>query len=397
MILGPRAAGRWRAAATAAALTVCATGIVLAPAAPAAAACDNPPRYDNPVTETPWPLRRLQPNLVWPLSQGAGTRVAVIDSGVTVNHPSLAGAVDPGRDFIDPPTVGQCDQVAHGSIVAGVIAGRPVGAFSGIAPQARILPIRVLRDTEKTTDQSIPGNIADAIKFAADSGVDVINLSLVTPDSAALSGAVQYALSKNVVIVAAAGNEGGTKQEGSAFPAAYPGVIAVAGIDEEGKHVDSSSSGAFVDVAAPGANVVGPVPAGGGFAQFQAGGTSFAAAYVSGLAALLRSQNKSLTPAEVTFRITSTADHPAEGFNNQVGHGVISPLRAMTTVHEAARPGAGDPAPAALARPEPPHDPLGSTRRIAVITGVALTAITVVILLSAASVRRARALRARMQ
>ncbi|GIJ49692.1 type VII secretion-associated serine protease [Virgisporangium aliadipatigenens] len=389
--------GRWRAAVTATALTVCASAVALAPATPALAACDTSRvRYDNPVTETPWPLRRLQPNLVWPLSQGEGVRVAVIDSGVTADHPSLAGAVLAGKDYVDQTNDGRCDEAAHGSIVAGVIAGRPVGAFSGIAPKATVLPIRVLRDTERTSDATIPQHIVEAIVFAADNGADVINMSLVTPDTPALKNAVQYALGRGVVIVAAAGNEGGSKQEGPAFPAAYDGVIAVAGVDEEGKHVDTSTSGTFVDVAAPGANVLGPTPAGGGFAEFKAGGTSFAAAYVSGLAALLRGQDPKLTPAQVAARITSTADHPPEGFNIQVGYGVVNPLRALTVVQQAVPSRTAAAAPATLERPAPPHDPFGGTRTAAVITAVTLGGLTVVLLLAAASVRRARALRARM-
>jgi membrane-anchored mycosin MYCP len=380
------------AAAPAAAPAGPAPAALAAPAPPAAPPTCGPSRTDQ-VTETPWPLRRLSPELVWPLTQGQGVVVAVIDSGVSTTHPALKDAVLPGKDYFDAATAGQCDESAHGSIVAGVIAGRRAGAFSGVAPRARILPIRVLRDTEETSDASVPANIADAIRFAADNDADVINLSLVTQPTPALADAVQYALSKNVVLIAAAGNDGGSQQEGPAYPAAYDGVIAVAGIDEQDKHVSTSTSGDFVDVAAPGANVVGPVPQGGGFAQFEAGGTSFAAAYVAGLAALLRGQDSRISPAEVTRRITGTADHPPESWNPQVGYGVINPGRALTTVRQGgptAPPNAGP-----LERSGPDDDPLAGTRRVAILTATALTAATIVVLLTVAAVRRARGLRRR--
>lgn len=373
------------------ALSLCASAVALLPASPAAAACDNQPTYTDKVQETPWPLRRLRPDLVWPLSQGAGVTVAVIDSGVTDDHPSLAGATIPGRDYIDPGTPGNCDQAAHGSIVAGVIAGRRgFSPFAGVAPLATILPVRVLRTTEVTRDQAVATNVVDAIRFAADRGADVINLSLVTPPSPALENSVKYALAKNVVIVAAAGNEGG-QRDGPAYPAAYDGVIAVAGIDENDKHVDTSTTGGFVDVAAPGAHVVGPVPRGRGFAEFQQGGTSFAAAYVSGLAALLRGQNRGMPPAAVATRLTSTADHPPEGFNQQVGHGVINPLRALTAVQGTT--GTGIAPPAALNRPAPPADRHAAVRTAAALGAGALVTLAVLILAAVVLARRARATR----
>jgi type VII secretion-associated serine protease mycosin len=391
-----RRPGRWLRPASAAVLVLVA-GVVVGPVAAAgpafAAPACGPSRTDQ-ITETPWPLRRLRPELVWPLTQGQGIVVAVIDSGVSATHPALRDAVLPGKDYFTPATAGQCDESAHGSIVAGVIAGRSSGsAFSGIAPRARILPIRVLRDTQRSTDASIPANIADAIRFAADNNADVINLSLVTQPTPALADAVRYALSKNVVLVAAAGNDGGARGEGPAYPAAYDGVIAVAGVDEHDKHVSTSTSGAFVDVAAPGANVAGPVPQGGGYAQFEAGGTSFAAAYVAGLAALIRGLDRRLTPAEVTQRITGTADHPPESWNPQVGHGVINPYRAATTVPQSGAPGATGPR--LLDRPEAAGHPLAATRRVAVLVAAVLSIAAVVLLLAATAVRRARALRRR--
>ena len=342
------------------------------------------------MTETPWPLRQMRPDLAWPISEGAGITVAVIDSGVSATHPALAGKVLQGRDFLVPSTRGQCDEAAHGTLVAGVIAGRkPEGSvFTGIAPKANILPIRVLETTQRTNDPATPGNIAAAIEWAVEKDVDVINLSLTTDPTPALERAIKDALDSNVVVVAAAGNDGGSNgNEQTAYPAGYDGVIAVAGIDQNGHHVETSTSGPYVDVAAPGAEVDGPMPGGPGYARFTAGGTSFAAAYVSGLAALIRSADPDLSPAQVLERITSTADHPPEGRNNQVGYGMINPYRALTAIAGAGKP---SPGPQALAPVTLPVDPMGHTRVVAAWTATSLAGFALVFALVAAVVRRTR-------
>ncbi|WP_203708053.1 type VII secretion-associated serine protease mycosin [Asanoa iriomotensis] len=395
------AAGRWRSLATrwsamasAAALvgSVVAVGAV-APGAAASVVGRVPscgPDVGEPMTAQPWPLQQLRPDLAWPISEGAGITVAVIDSGVSATHPALEGKVLEGRDFVDASAKGQCDEVAHGTLVAGVIAGRQPekSVFSGIAPKASILPVRVLRDLQKDFDPNTSGDIATAIKWAADQDVDVINLSLTTDPTGALENAIEYALDRDVVVVAAAGNDGGSNgNEQTAYPAAYEGVIAVAGIDKEGHHVDTSTSGPYVDVAAPGAEVAGPMPRGDGYAQFKDGGTSFAAAYVSGLAALIRSADPKLKPAQVAERIRATADHPPEGRNNQVGYGMINPYRALTAIAGAVKP---SPAPLALTPVTLPKDPMADTRRIATWTAATLAGLALVIALSAAVIRRTR-------
>jgi len=348
------------------------------------------PSRDGQLTETPWPLRLMRPDLAWPISQGAGITVAVIDSGVSTTHPALEGKVLPGRDFVEASAKGQCDEAAHGTLVAGVIAGRqPQGsAFTGIAPQAAILPIRVLRDTKRNFDPDTSSNIASAIRWAADNGADVINMSLTTEPTSALESAVRHALDRNIVVVAAAGNDGGEGGNGQpAYPAAYDDVIAVAGVDEQGHHVTTSTAGPFVDVAAPGADVDGPMPRGNGYARFEAGGTSFAAAYVSGLAALIRSADPRLTPTQVARRITETAEHPPEGRNDQVGFGVINPYRALTALTEAPRPARPQ---GALAPIAAPPDPMRTTRTVAAWTATTLAGLAILISLVAAVVRRTR-------
>ncbi|MFG1846511.1 type VII secretion-associated serine protease mycosin [Micromonospora carbonacea] len=335
------------------------------PPAPASAAPTCGPTGNPAPTGAPWALTRLDPASAWRVTRGEGVTVAVVDSGVSATHPLLRGQVRPGRDFNAlPSNAGQCDAAGHGTIVAGIIAGREgTGSpFTGIAPAARILPVRVLPDTRRTNDEGLPAQIGLAIRWAVDQGADVINLSLVTLPRPELAAAVEYALAKGVVVVAAAGNRQEQQQDLPAYPAAYPGVIAVAGVDAQGGHVGSSVSGDYVDIAAPGLDIVGPAPRGQGYLAEPQGGTSFAAAYVSGVAALVRAAHPDLTPDGVAYRLTRTADNPPDGHNAEVGYGVVNPYRAVTSVLGTR----SDPPPGALAAPAPPRDPLGWQRAVAV-------------------------------
>lgn len=310
-----------------------------------AAACG--PVSESQLAERPWPLQRLRPDRVWPITRGGAVIVAVIDSGVSDQHPILASRLVPGKDFVDPSGDGTCDEDGHGTMIAGIIAGAPSqsSGFHGVAPSARIMPIRVLLDRERTTDEEDPLRIAEAIRYAADNGAEVINLSLTTQPVPELEAAVNYALDKDVVLVAAAGNEGGSGQDVRAYPAAYDGVIAVAGVDQNGDHVATSTQGDYVDIAAPGLWIEGPAPQGGGYVVQPDGGTSFAAGYVSGVAALVRASNRDLTAAQVASRITRTADRPAHGWDDAVGAGVVNPYWAVLSLA-----GSPDEAPAAPAR-----------------------------------------------
>ncbi|WBB65276.1 type VII secretion-associated serine protease mycosin [Micromonospora sp. WMMD812] len=347
------------------------------PPSPAAAAPTCGPPGDPAPSAAPWALRRLDPSSAWRISRGAGVTVAVIDSGVSATHPLLAGQVGEGADFNDlPANQGRCDLAGHGTIIAGIIAGKEgTGApFTGIAPQARILPIRVLPDNQTRRDEGLPGEIAEAIRWAVDHGADVINLSLVTLPRPELADAVDYALRKRVVLVAAAGNRQEQQQDQPAYPARYPGVIAVAGVDEQGAHVDSSVSGDYVDIAAPGLNIVGPAPGGSGYLAVAQGGTSFATAYVSGVAALVRAAHPDLSPQQVTDRLTQTADNPPEGHNAEIGYGVVNPYRAVTAVLGTRT----DPPPGAMAAPAPPQDDLDWQRSVAIwvaVVGALLAAV----------------------
>ncbi|MCW3814489.1 type VII secretion-associated serine protease mycosin [Micromonospora sp. DR5-3] len=342
-------------------------GALVAPAPAAAAPKCGPPGGPAP-TEAPWALDRLDPEAAWRVTRGQGVTVAVIDSGVSPSHPLLRGRVLPGEDFNHLVHLnGQCDLVGHGTMVAGIIAGKEgTGApYTGIAPEAKILPIRVLADNQRTFDESIPAEIGKAIKWAVDQKADVINLSLVTLDDPRLKDAVDYALDKGVIVVAAAGNRQENQQDQPGYPAAYPGVIAVAGIDDAGGHVGSSVTGDYVDIAGPGLKIVGPAPQGSGYRAEPQGGTSFATAYVSGVAALVRAAHPDLDPKDVAYRLTRTADNPPDGHNAEVGYGMVNPYRAVTSLLGSRT----DPPLGAMPAPAPPADPLAWQRTVAIWAG----------------------------
>lgn len=339
----------------------------LTPPAPAAAlpgGIECGQKRTDALHTRPWPLNRLEPELAWPMSRGRDVVVAVIDSGISGTHPSLSGQVLPGVNLV-PATEKKCDNT-HGTLVAAIIAGRddPDVPFHGVAPDARILPVRVLPDAGQYNDPEMPKRIADGIRYAVKSGASVINLSLQTIPTDDLAQAVAYAIASNVVVVAAAGNVGSAGAGQPVYPAAYDGVIAVAGVDENGKHAASSVSGSYVTVAAPGVNIIGPAPQGNGYGVDEAGGTSFAAAYVSGVAALLRAYQPNATVGQIRRRIELTADAPPDGFDPQVGYGVVNPYRALGEILD---PRSN--ARLATARPVPlpatPADALWSAKRAA--------------------------------
>ncbi|MEH0932182.1 type VII secretion-associated serine protease mycosin [Micromonospora sp. CPCC 205558] len=327
------------------------------------------PTGSDSLPQMPWALRRLEPSSAWPLSRGAGVTVAVIDSGVSAAHPLLKGQVLEGRDFNSlPARQGQCDEAGHGTLIAGIIAGREGAAvpFTGIAPAARILPIRVLQQLGAVNNPQLPAQVAAAIDWAVEQGADVINLSLTTIPRPELTAAVERALDKGVVLVAAAGNRSEDSRNLPGYPAAYPGVIAVGGVDEQGSHVGTSISGDYVDIAAPGMNIVGPAPGNSGYRTVPEGGTSYAAAYVSGVAALVRAAYPNLNPQQVADRLQRTADNPPEGHNADIGHGMVNPYRAVSSLlGTRTNPPAG-----AIPAPAVRDDPLSWQRSAAIWAAV---------------------------
>ncbi len=252
-------------------------------------------------------------------------KVAVIDTGIDKNHPELKGSILSSTNIIDPMNPTQAD--IHGTHVAGIIAAKKdngIGGY-GIDPSAKILSYDVFGGGFWTFDYTI----ANAILEAVDQGADVINMSLGSSmPSTVLQEAVEKAISKGVVVVAAAGNDG---MDIPNYPASYEGVISVGSINSSKKLSTFSTYGASIDVVAPGENVYAPyydVKKGSTFANLS--GTSMASPAVAGVAALLLSKNPKLTPAEVEYILEKTAtDFGTTGFDNKYGNGLINPVAAM--------------------------------------------------------------------
>ena len=343
----------------------------------------------------PWAQRALRFSAVWDRTRGGGVTVAIVDSGVDAN-PQFGGRVIPGPDLVagtKPGIPPGADCVGHGTAVASIIAAAPMPgvSFTGVAPAARILSVKI-SGTDTFPTSVTPQGIMDAVQF----GADVINLSLATPDDVpALRNAVEYALSHNVVVVAAAGNDlpqGGT---GPFYPAAYPGVLAVGAVGPGGALAAFSDRHTPVAVTAPGVNVTSAYP--GSFPDAYApaqNGTSFAAAFVSGVVALVRAAHPGLSAAQVVARIEATA-HGAAGPGT--GHGMVDPVRAVTEVlpaESSAGSGAGGTGgpggqsrPAQTARAAPSGVSAG-TVALAMITGSFGLVIVVVTAVLAARRRR---------
>lgn len=271
----------------------------------------------------------------WKITKGAGTKVAVIDTGIDASHPDLQESVSMG---IDVSGLGSEDGLSpigenffHGTLVASLLAGRGHDKNSGVigtAPEATLLSASMAfgADAPDTDEQ-----VAKAIRWSVDQGAKVINLSL-TRNSAdwpiSWDNAFQYAFDHDVVVVAAAGNRAsGTEQVGA--PATIPGVLVVAGVDRNANaSTQASTEGLTIAVAAPATDLVGAYP-GGDYKIWS--GTSGAAPLVSGLVALVRAEYPQLDANNVINRIIKTATKiDGQEYSTKYGFGLINPVAALT-------------------------------------------------------------------
>jgi membrane-anchored mycosin MYCP len=342
--------------------------VAAAPAPPAPTERSAPCRSADPAAagagRPQFPLASLR--TLWRLADGAGQTVAVIDTGVARHR--LLPKLLPGGDYVsNGDGTEDCD--AHGTFVAGIIGAAPVDDFAGIAPAAAILTIRQSSVVFRRTGEASDGvgdvrTLAAAVRTAADAGATVINVSTVACAAAepsiadeALGAALAYAVDvKNVVVVTAAGNTGGdggcdgqnptiggTPDWDGVSVAASPSwyddyVLTVGSVDRDGRPSAFTLAGPWVDVAAPGEDVVSLAPDGDGLTNVVPGapgetplsGTSYAAPVVAGVAALVRSRSPELTARQVMQRIEDTALRPSSGWNPLVGHGVVDALAAVS-------------------------------------------------------------------
>jgi type VII secretion-associated serine protease mycosin len=347
----------------------------------------------------------------WRVTRGRGVTVGVLDTGVNGSVPDLRGSVTPGPDFArgaDPP--GYHPPHWHGTFIASLIAGHGSGpgrasGVVGVAPAARILSVRVILDDDEpgfpiyNAIAHYEDAIASGIRYAVRHGVAVINMSLGSASAAMpVRAAIGYAISHGVVVVASAGNNGappGTSSRYS-YPASFTGVISVGAVGEDHQRAPFSDRNASVVISAPGVAVVGAAPGGGYLAV---NGTSPAAAFVAGVAALIRSRYPRLRPALVRQALVSSARHrPAGGYSRGAGFGEVDAAGALVAAARLAaqRPEPGL-APAAHFGPRPAPGPIRvvhrDTARIAgserlALTGaagflIALAALAVVIFRSA--------------
>lgn len=384
--------------------------------------------------------RMLNLEGAWRFSRGEGQTVAVIDTGVKPG-PRLPD-VEAGGDYVaNGDGLTDCD--GHGTLVAGIIAGKPADgdAFSGVAPEARIIAIRQTspRYSPRTTggDPVLEHAVVDiaslarAVVRAADLGARVINISSATclpagsdVDQSALGAALRYAaVDKDAVIVAAAGNAGPNGIAGGqachsnplggsinpedprnwaaasavSTPSWWqPYVLSVGSLTSGGQPSGFTMSGPWVGIAAPGENIVSLSNGEGGLANgvpadrgqmSTISGTSFATAYVSGVAALLRSRFPEMPANQVIQRLTRTAHNGARDPSNLVGAGTLDPVAALTWELPPPAPGESEATQIAAPVVEPPEN---HTPRNIAFAGTAALALAVAATAYAAHRRKER-------
>lgn len=270
-------------------------------------------------------------------------KIAVLDTGVNLNHKELRGKIVKRADFVNLEGLDTSgfigdfsgyddvpeDEVGHGTHVSGIIAGRGKEMDEGVAPECSIMAVRVLA-TMKQGDRNVGAGIVDninaGIKWSVDNGADVINMSLgIKHVGGGLphEDVIRYALSKNVTVVAASGNDGTAERY---YPGALPGVIAVGAVDHTGTVARFTSYGANITVVAPGVNIYSSF-ANNSYAL--ASGTSQASPFVAGSIALAKSyaldQGKKLSNNDITYVLKNTSDKVDSRLRNELaGYGLIN-------------------------------------------------------------------------
>lgn len=278
----------------------------------------------DPLYSQQWGMARVGATTAWSVTRGKpSVTVAVIDTGVSLGHPDLSARVDTVNDydFVNGDTNADDDE-GHGTHVAGIIAATAdngVG-IAGVAPGIRILPIKVLDGNGSGNSQTV----ADGIRYAADRGVQVINMSLGGPKDPYTAAAVTYAQAKDCLVVAATGNDG---VNGVAYPGALKDVVGVGAIDSSNQRADFSNYGTGTDLVAPGVEILSTIPSG----YDKLDGTSMATPFVAGVAALIASSQSGWSASQIIDRMFTTAhDLGTTGKDSQYGYGLVRADVALT-------------------------------------------------------------------
>jgi len=293
---------------------------------------------NDPLYPQQWALFRINAQLGWEIEKGLASPVvvAVVDTGVDLNHPDLVNVLVPGYDFVnnDPEPM---DDNGHGTHVAGIIAAQVNNLIgvAGLSWGAKIMPVKALNAGGVGTDLAA----ANGIIWAVDRGAKVVNLSFGGTDfSATLQNAIAYAYSKGALVIAAAGNEA-EKGNPVVYPAALDQVLAVGATDNNDSKASFSSYGSYLDLVAPGTGIISTSL---DDAYSYKSGTSMAAPHVAGLAALLFSREPGIGPEEIRRRIEQSADDLGPpGRDDFYGYGRINVVRALGQVNQG-RQGGGE-------------------------------------------------------
>ena len=285
----------------------------------------------DPLWPQEWGEALIGAPAAWKLTMGsARVVIAVLDSGVDSSQPDLRQALVPGYDFVNG-NGDTSDDLGHGTRTAGIAGARAnngVG-ITGVCPRCSIMPVKVVDSTGHATDFAM----ASGITWAADHGASVISMSLGGGRDDIVSAAVSYAESKGVIVVAAAGNNGNSEPF---YPAADPGVLSVAGTNEDDQLYSWSNFGRWVSVAAPGCDPT--TFSGGGFGRFC--GTSASTPFVAGLAGLALSYSPKSSPQAIEQAIISSA-HPVDG----VAGGRVDAIGTLTALGAKFQPASAAPRP----------------------------------------------------
>ncbi|MFD7026420.1 S8 family serine peptidase [Streptomyces sp. NPDC059917] len=312
-------------------------------------------------------LTKMRAEEMWKVADGTGITVAVIDSGVS-DQPGLKGRVLPGISFIESPVERPDityppneDFVGHGtSMAAGIVGNGSDGGPQGLAPGAKVLPIRTAVGLPMAF--AVAGQTEEGIRYAVDHGAKIINLSIgvyEARDVATIAPAVQYARGKGVLIFAAMGNDGAGKNANNPI-ASLPGVIGVGAVDAETANpMPFTSHGVYTDLSATGSKVQLRCEENKGWCVAD-GGTSYATSLASASAALIWSAHPGWTANQVTRVLLETAGAPTDGSKrtDRIGYGVVRPRMAL--LEHKGDPGAADVDPLDAAPPAKAPSPVSS-------------------------------------